>query len=252
MTPRRWCWNDAVPGSSSAAAPRPSSTSSSPSCSGRSGTRHCRPTTRSGPCRSWPTTGSWTPRPGSPPIRADSTPGWRGTGWRCSASCRARAHRCAAPHRSARRQRAVRRTAPVAAHRSEAVRGRSALRRAQHLLNCDRSLQADPIGLLTEVAELAGLDAERVRRWLFARCVQEILDDAPTWPGLDVVLAQARRRGRRLLDQHLDHRGGLDQLVERCLGPVPVRREVLEHAAAGLRVRRPAPRWRGGRCLRGA
>jgi streptomycin 6-kinase len=60
----------------------------------------------------------------------------------------------------------------------------------QHLLNCDRSLQADPIGLLTEVADLAGLDAERVRRWLFARCVQEILDDAPTWPGLDVVLGK--------------------------------------------------------------
>jgi streptomycin 6-kinase len=60
----------------------------------------------------------------------------------------------------------------------------------QHLVNCDRSLQADPIGLLTEIADLAGLDAERVRRWLFARCVQEILDDAPTWPGLDVVLGK--------------------------------------------------------------
>jgi len=58
----------------------------------------------------------------------------------------------------------------------------------QHLLNCDRSLQADPIGLLTRVADLAGLDAGRVRQWLFAMCVQESLREAPPWPGLDVVL----------------------------------------------------------------
>jgi streptomycin 6-kinase len=58
----------------------------------------------------------------------------------------------------------------------------------QHLLNCDCSLQADPVGLLTHVADLAGLDAGRVRQWLFARCVQESLREAPPWPGLDVVL----------------------------------------------------------------
>jgi streptomycin 6-kinase len=58
----------------------------------------------------------------------------------------------------------------------------------QHLLNCDASLRADPLGLLTEVADLAGLDAARVRQWLFARCVQESLGDGPPWPGLDVVL----------------------------------------------------------------
>ena len=58
----------------------------------------------------------------------------------------------------------------------------------QHLLNCDRSLQADPIGLVTQVADLAGLDARRVRQWLFARCVQESLGGARPWPGLDVVL----------------------------------------------------------------
>jgi streptomycin 6-kinase len=58
----------------------------------------------------------------------------------------------------------------------------------QHLLNCDGSLRADPVGLLTEVADLAGLDPDRVRQWLFARCVQEILGDQPSWPGLDLVL----------------------------------------------------------------
>ncbi len=58
----------------------------------------------------------------------------------------------------------------------------------QHLLNCNTSLQADPIGLLTEVADLAGLDAGRVRGWLFARCVQGSLVEHPPVPGLDIVL----------------------------------------------------------------
>lgn len=50
----------------------------------------------------------------------------------------------------------------------------------QHLLNCADSLRADPIRLLAQVADLAGLDAGRVRLWLFARCVQEALDaDGP-------------------------------------------------------------------------
>ncbi len=58
----------------------------------------------------------------------------------------------------------------------------------QHLLNCTDSLRADPVGLLTTVADLAGLDADRVRQWLFARCVQEMLDKSSFWVGLEVVL----------------------------------------------------------------
>ncbi len=58
----------------------------------------------------------------------------------------------------------------------------------QHLLNCNRTLRADPMALLTEVSDLAGLDAERVRQWLFARCVLEMLGDGVLWPALDVVL----------------------------------------------------------------
>ena len=58
----------------------------------------------------------------------------------------------------------------------------------QHLLNSNDSLQADPIGLSSQVADLAGLDANRVTQWLFARCVEELLGDDPPWPGLDVVL----------------------------------------------------------------
>jgi streptomycin 6-kinase len=58
----------------------------------------------------------------------------------------------------------------------------------QHLLNCTESLQADPIGLANQVADLAGLDATRVRQWLFARCVQESLSGDSPWLPLDVVL----------------------------------------------------------------
>ena len=43
----------------------------------------------------------------------------------------------------------------------------------QHLLNCDARLHADPRGLAKHVAELLGLDGDRLLLWLFARCVQE-------------------------------------------------------------------------------
>jgi streptomycin 6-kinase len=58
----------------------------------------------------------------------------------------------------------------------------------QHLLNCNTSLQANPLELLTQVADLAGLDVGRVRQWLFARCVLEILGEGVPWPGLELVL----------------------------------------------------------------
>jgi streptomycin 6-kinase len=45
----------------------------------------------------------------------------------------------------------------------------------QHMLNCDERLAADPAALAGRMAGLAGLDAGRVRLWLFARCVQESL-----------------------------------------------------------------------------
>jgi streptomycin 6-kinase len=47
----------------------------------------------------------------------------------------------------------------------------------QHMLNCDERLATDPVGLARRMAELLGVDAERVRRWLFARCAQESLHD---------------------------------------------------------------------------
>jgi streptomycin 6-kinase len=63
----------------------------------------------------------------------------------------------------------------------------------QHLLNCTASLVTDPIRLLAQVADLAGLDAGRVRQWLFARCVEEHLRDDSPWPIFDTVLGRLGR-----------------------------------------------------------
>jgi streptomycin 6-kinase len=46
----------------------------------------------------------------------------------------------------------------------------------QHMLNCDR-LRADPAGLARRMAALLEVDAERLTRWLFARCVVESVGD---------------------------------------------------------------------------
>ena len=43
----------------------------------------------------------------------------------------------------------------------------------QHFLNCEARLQADPHSLVFHMADLLGLDRERLLLWLFARCVQE-------------------------------------------------------------------------------
>lgn len=43
----------------------------------------------------------------------------------------------------------------------------------QHMLNFPRRLVADPAGFAQRMADLLDLDAERLRWWLFARCVQE-------------------------------------------------------------------------------
>jgi len=55
----------------------------------------------------------------------------------------------------------------------------------QHMLNCEERLAADPAGLARRMAALLDLDAGRVTRWLFARCVIGSLDE----PMLAVVAA---------------------------------------------------------------
>lgn len=56
----------------------------------------------------------------------------------------------------------------------------------QHMLNCENRLAADPAALATRMAGLAGVDAGRVRLWLFARSVQES-------PGSPLMRQVARR-----------------------------------------------------------
>ena len=53
----------------------------------------------------------------------------------------------------------------------------------QHMLNCPARLHADPRALTLRMAGLLDLDADRLARWLFARCVQE----SPDWPSLAAV-----------------------------------------------------------------
>lgn len=48
----------------------------------------------------------------------------------------------------------------------------------QHMLNCPQRVLADPRGFAVRLARLVDLDADRVLRWLFARCVVEC-DDQP-------------------------------------------------------------------------
>ena len=43
----------------------------------------------------------------------------------------------------------------------------------QHLFNCEHRLQTDPDSLIHRVADLAQVDADRVRMWLFARAAAE-------------------------------------------------------------------------------
>jgi streptomycin 6-kinase len=56
----------------------------------------------------------------------------------------------------------------------------------QHMLNCEDRLAADPAGLASRMAGLAGIDGDRVQQWLFARSVQESVG----WPLMRQVAAQ--------------------------------------------------------------
>ena len=60
----------------------------------------------------------------------------------------------------------------------------------QHIFNCPGRLHSDPGALVTRLADLLDLDRDRLRLWLFARCVQESAD----WPSLADV-------ARRLVPQ---------------------------------------------------
>jgi streptomycin 6-kinase len=60
----------------------------------------------------------------------------------------------------------------------------------QHLLNCEERLHADPFGLADRMADLTGVDRDRFRLWLFARCAVE----SAWWPSLAPVAAATAPR----------------------------------------------------------
>jgi streptomycin 6-kinase len=47
----------------------------------------------------------------------------------------------------------------------------------QHLFNCEARLRSDPDGAIRRIADLLGVDYERVRLWMFARAAAEPRDD---------------------------------------------------------------------------
>jgi streptomycin 6-kinase len=56
----------------------------------------------------------------------------------------------------------------------------------QHMFNCEQRLLEDPVGFAHRMADLLDLDADRLLRWLFARCVVE----QEWWPTLRDLAAR--------------------------------------------------------------
>jgi streptomycin 6-kinase len=63
----------------------------------------------------------------------------------------------------------------------------------QHLLNCHGRVSADPLGMVARCADLMNVDADRVRRWLFAWLTAEPRDDWTDgrWLGVARVIARS-------------------------------------------------------------
>jgi len=74
----------------------------------------------------------------------------------------------------------------------------------QHLFNCDERLRADPDRTIRRIAELLGVDHERVRQWTFARAAAEPRED---WNDESLpAIARATARRMAILCLHGDAR----------------------------------------------
>ncbi len=65
--------------------------------------------------------------------------------------------------------------------------GDAAYDATQHLFNCDERLRSDPNGTIRRIADLLGLDSERVRLWMFARAAAEPRDNWEDQDALDLA-----------------------------------------------------------------
>jgi streptomycin 6-kinase len=61
----------------------------------------------------------------------------------------------------------------------------------QHLMNCETRLHRDPAGLVERIADLTGVDAERLRLWTFARAAADPRDDWTNTRWIDIAKALA-------------------------------------------------------------
>lgn len=61
----------------------------------------------------------------------------------------------------------------------------------QHLINCEVRLQDDPLGLVHRVADLAEIDAERLRLWTFGRAAADPREDWSNTRWMDIARALA-------------------------------------------------------------
>jgi len=61
----------------------------------------------------------------------------------------------------------------------------------QHLFNCSARLQSHPDGTIRRLADLLGLDCERLRLWTFARAAAEPRDDWSSRERMDLARAIA-------------------------------------------------------------
>jgi streptomycin 6-kinase len=62
----------------------------------------------------------------------------------------------------------------------------------QHLFNCAERLRSDPKGTIDRMADLLGLEYERVRLWTFARAAAEPRDDWSDAESLAIARALAQ------------------------------------------------------------
>ena len=61
----------------------------------------------------------------------------------------------------------------------------------QHLFNCEARLRSDPVSTISRIADLLGVDCERVRLWTFARAAAEPRDN---WKNDDSIALAKRLR----------------------------------------------------------
>ena len=59
----------------------------------------------------------------------------------------------------------------------------------QHLMNCEIRLHSNPASLVERIADLTGVDPDRLRLWMFARAAADPRDDWTNMRWIDIANA---------------------------------------------------------------